>query len=345
MLVVEWWGFRWRGDFAQRGLAVTLLDRGPLASEASWAGAGILPPAELSTAIHPYDISRGIGRCRAPTLGGRTERTDRDRQRIPVQKGVHHEGGKTRVKLLLFPLGAIRYSKRKSLSRALDGTARRSRTCRLLRGFAQLITSSRAQPATGGKVLLQSLIAACRKAGVNLVPNTPVVDFEISGDKLTSSSLPLANLTPIIFAFAQRVVRNPAQKLRMEWESSPFVDRCCFTKPSNPFANGDNEGPRYILAMVLYLLIGINGGGSRAMSTTSATWLISNRSLSSFPLEKATLVSIVGLRPGSFDADALFGKSPWPLQCILAAGHFRGPYPSWQVQRYGHDAFVESLAL
>jgi glycine oxidase len=47
-------------DLAEAGLRLALIDRGPVGREASWAGAGIIPPASLSAAKTPYDRLRAI---------------------------------------------------------------------------------------------------------------------------------------------------------------------------------------------------------------------------------------------------------------------------------------------
>ena len=47
-------------DLAQHGQSVQVIDRGEPGKEASWAGAGILPPASWKAAIHPYDQLRAL---------------------------------------------------------------------------------------------------------------------------------------------------------------------------------------------------------------------------------------------------------------------------------------------
>ena len=47
-------------ELAGRGQRVQVIDRGELGREASWAGAGILPPANKATALHPYDQLRAL---------------------------------------------------------------------------------------------------------------------------------------------------------------------------------------------------------------------------------------------------------------------------------------------
>src|SRR5262245_44664646 len=47
-------------QLAERGRKVRLLDRQAIGQEASWAGAGILPPASREALAHPLDQLRGL---------------------------------------------------------------------------------------------------------------------------------------------------------------------------------------------------------------------------------------------------------------------------------------------
>src|SRR6185503_3643952 len=47
-------------ELAGHGMRVRVVDRQEPGREASWAGAGILPPANPDTADHPYEQLRGI---------------------------------------------------------------------------------------------------------------------------------------------------------------------------------------------------------------------------------------------------------------------------------------------
>ena len=58
-------------ELAKRGHRVTVVQRGQIGRQASWAGAGILVPANQETAIHPlfhshsFDERRGREGCNA----------------------------------------------------------------------------------------------------------------------------------------------------------------------------------------------------------------------------------------------------------------------------------------
>lgn len=53
---------------SRAGLSVAVYDRGDLGREASWAGAGIIPPGNPDRAATPADKLRGIGSVRLPEL-------------------------------------------------------------------------------------------------------------------------------------------------------------------------------------------------------------------------------------------------------------------------------------
>ncbi|HHM12344.1 MAG TPA: FAD-dependent oxidoreductase, partial [Planctomycetaceae bacterium] len=47
-------------DLASAGASVTLVDAAEVGRAASWAGAGILPPARAESALHPIESLRGL---------------------------------------------------------------------------------------------------------------------------------------------------------------------------------------------------------------------------------------------------------------------------------------------
>ena len=64
-------------ELSGRGHQVTLIDANNFAEQASWAGAGMLPPSNRKTAVHPYEhleaLSNQVHREWAPRLLRETE--------------------------------------------------------------------------------------------------------------------------------------------------------------------------------------------------------------------------------------------------------------------------------
>src|SRR5207245_2870809 len=64
---------------ARDGVRVTVVDKGELGREASWAGAGIIPPGNPDRAVHPGDRLRALSSHMYPTLSAELrERTGLD---------------------------------------------------------------------------------------------------------------------------------------------------------------------------------------------------------------------------------------------------------------------------
>src|SRR6266700_4050266 len=64
---------------ARDGVRVTVVDKGELGREASWAGAGIIPPGNPERAVHPGDRLRAISSHMYPALSAELrERTGQD---------------------------------------------------------------------------------------------------------------------------------------------------------------------------------------------------------------------------------------------------------------------------
>jgi glycine oxidase len=72
---------------AREGVCVHMLDRGPLGREASWAGAGILPPSYWPTAREPFDRLRALSGRLFPEL------SEELRRRSGIDNGFVRCGG------------------------------------------------------------------------------------------------------------------------------------------------------------------------------------------------------------------------------------------------------------
>src|ERR1700716_258738 len=72
---------------AREGVRVEVVDKGDFGQEASWAGAGILPPGNPSLAQTPYDQLRAHSAALYPAL------TAELRERTAVDNGYNRCGG------------------------------------------------------------------------------------------------------------------------------------------------------------------------------------------------------------------------------------------------------------
>jgi glycine oxidase len=158
---------------AKAGLSVAVFDRGDLGKEASWAGAGIIPPGNPAGAATPLDRLRAIGSARFPEFSRELfELTDIDNGYLHCGGIEFLEGDPTQV-LELWRNEGIVFEKLtrdslRVLEPAVEGVLDEPY---LLPDCAQVRNPRH----------LQALIAACRNAGVTLNPHTPHGDPRETG--------------------------------------------------------------------------------------------------------------------------------------------------------------------
>ena len=70
-------------ELARRGVRVTLLERSQIGRATSWAGAGILPPANLNKATDPIDQLRGLSHSLFPQWTEELESITGHQLRVP----------------------------------------------------------------------------------------------------------------------------------------------------------------------------------------------------------------------------------------------------------------------
>jgi len=151
---------------AKEGLLVEVFDRGDLGKEASWAGAGIVPPGNAAGAATPIDRLRAIGSMRFPGF------SDELRERTGIDNGYLRCGGieflseDDKDALDLWENEGIAFER---LSRAA------------LRGYEPAIENASGEPfllPDCGQVRnprhLSALITACEQVGVRLHPHAEV---------------------------------------------------------------------------------------------------------------------------------------------------------------------------
>lgn len=157
---------------AGEGVAVELVDRGDLGREASWAGAGIIPPGNPDRASTPADKLRAIGSARFPEFAA--ELLDR----TGIDTGYRRCGG---VEYLqphdedVLPLWAQEGIPFEPLPADghIPGRPFLLPTCAQVRNPRHL----------------RALIAACGSAGVRLRPHTPAEGWQFDGRRVAGLRL------------------------------------------------------------------------------------------------------------------------------------------------------------
>ncbi len=162
---------------ARAGLSVSVFDRTDFGTEASWAGAGILPPGNPERAATPIDKLRAIGSIRFPEL------SDELRDLTGIDNGYRHCGAieflqaheadvldlwrDEGIKYEL--LDAKRYAEVEPAVSPVWGIPYHLPGCAQVRNPWHM----------------RALVAACGKIGVKLYPHIEAAGFETNGNRIT----------------------------------------------------------------------------------------------------------------------------------------------------------------
>jgi glycine oxidase len=306
---------------AKAGVSVAVYDRGDFGKEASWAGAGILPPGNPIRAATPADKLRGIGSERFPHFSAELKELtgidngyrlcgglefltheDADVPDVWAAEGIAFERLTLAGARKLEPLGHV------------EGEPY------LLPAFAQVRNPWH----------LRALLAACEKVGVKLHPNTGVGSWQLSsgrveavqltnGDRVTAKQFLLAagawseallrpfgvqpHIQPVLGQIA--LLRGPScSRILM------FGKRYLVPRGDGLTLVGSTEEPEagFEKRTTPEGIEGLCEFARRVLTTTADAKLET---------------SWAGLRPGSPDGLPFIGRVPGWDNAFVAAGHFR----------------------
>ncbi len=146
---------------AKAGVKVTLIDRQEFGKEASWAGAGILPPGNPARAVQPIDQLRAAGVSRFAEFSAELKALTGIDNGYVKCGGVEFLDSEDGDCVAMWEQEGLRVS-REATPSAL-GVASRLTTPYLLPDFAQVRNPWH----------LRALTAACQRVGVDLRPHSP----------------------------------------------------------------------------------------------------------------------------------------------------------------------------
>ncbi len=317
-------------ELAGRGRSVLLVERGRLGREASWAGAGILPPARWETARHPMEQLRAWSNRLYPEWSARLLET------TGIENGFRPCGGlylartageaaglsAFAAELAADQIATERWSAAETAERfpALAAAAEELRYALWLPEEAQVRNPRH----------LAALAAACRAAGVEVREECEIVGFRSAGERVpeietATGALPVDSL----FLTAGAWTGGLLAQLGVQLELVPIRGQMLLFRTPEPLITCVvNEGPRYLVPR--------DDGRMLAGSTeedvgfdirTTAEGLADLQhfahdllpALRSAPLE----ASWAGLRPGTHDGYPYLGRLPRFANVLLATGHFR----------------------
>jgi glycine oxidase len=319
-------------ELSRYGTRVQVIDRGLLGKEASWAGAGILPPATAEVGAHPYDQLRALSFDLHPVW------SERLREETGIDNGFRRCGGlylATSVgesaalrgfrNQLVAEGIAIEPLDNRALAELEPALADAAQSGRIKAAWLLPAESQLRNPRH-----LQALVAACRLHGVDLVPNVAAEEFVVGGNRLegikTAGGVLRAERYCITSgAWTERLLAGLGVATGILPIRGQMVLFAC---DQPPFSRVLNEGNRYlvprddgrVLAGSTEEEVGFDKRTTDvaiAELTALARGLVP--ALVSARLEKTW----AGLRPATFDGFPYLGRVPGLDNAFVAAGHFR----------------------
>lgn len=319
-------------ELVQKGWQVRIIDRGEPGKEASWAGAGIIPPYSREHARHPLEQLKGLSCELHPSWAARL------RKETGIDNGFHVCGG-------------LYLARTAGEAAALAGWATASREEGVQVDRVTRAEVAKLEPALAGSSLLdqltaayllpeeaqlrnpryvQALLAAVRKAGVSVDANVEARGFTLRNGRLESVETSQGVLTADTFcvtagAWTQRLLAE----LGLQASVLPIRGQMLlFHCGQRIIQRVINEGTRYVVPRDDgRLLAGSTeeeaGFDKRTTEEALADIAAFARSLIPALATASIETSWAGLRPASFDGMPYLGALPGIANAFIAAGHFR----------------------
>lgn len=319
-------------ELAGRGVRVAVVDRSSCGREASWAGAGILPPANPSTAVHPYDQLRG--------LSWRLHEQWAEELRQETQIDTQYRR-----------CGAVYVAQTAGEAAALRGLAEEWSDEGVLIQRWERSDIACHQPALlpawdSGRIraayyvpeeaqvrnprLLQALMASCQRRGVRLCQHAGDGRWLTAGQRITAWQTDYYHVEAGTFCVAAGAWSySLLHALGVETGILPIRGQMVLFAPEEPVLTMIiNDGSRYLVPRSEGLVLA--GSTEEEVGYCAQTTPEGVAELTQFArllvpaLERAPVArSWAGLRPGSFDGLPYLGQVvPWD-NLFVAAGHFR----------------------
>jgi glycine oxidase len=317
-------------ELAQREWSVQVIDQSEPGREASWAGAGILPPAVLNPAQHPSDQLRGLACELHPQWAQRLHsltgidtgyrrcgglylaRTIGEGAALAAWAGSLHDDGIEAVTVGSADVRELEPGLKFGQSGAV-----------LLPGEAQLRNPRH----------LKALLAACEKTGVTVTSNVSAADFVVRDNQLAEVNSSIGSLAARHFCFTAgawtgQILAHLGIKTGILPIRGQMVLFNCDSTGGRPISRVVNEGSRYIVPRDDgRVLAGSTEEevGFDKRTTDDAIFELTEFARGLVPaLSDARIERTwAGLRPGSFDGLPYLGRLPDLRNAFVAAGHFR----------------------
>jgi glycine oxidase len=313
-------------ELAGQAVAVAIVEQGDFGREASWAGAGILPPGNLSAARTPEARLRGLSHSLWPDWA----------ESLEAESGM--ETGYTRCGGLELRLG-----------RSTGELADEIRTWRDQEVRVDELSVQEARelepqlaPEIGSVYhlpdlaqvrnprLLKALLAVCAERGVRMLPGTPAIGFEESEGRITALRTQTGLMRAGRFCVAGGAwSRSILDSIGVQVGVRPVRGQIVLlSQLPRLFARVLQVGPRYLVPRAdgRFLI----GATEEHVGFVKANTASAVRDLIAFGASLVPALAAAsferawsGLRPGSADGLPYLGQVGGYQNLFIAAGHFR----------------------
>ncbi len=319
-------------ELARRAVRVAVVERGQVGREASWAGAGILPPASEQAALHPYDQLRAMAFRLHPVWAEELfEETGIDIQyRRCGGLYLAETPGEAAALLGL----AEQWHEEGIMIERWDRNALAEHEPALLaawdHGRLRAVYHVPDEAQVRNPRLLQALAASCRRRGVQILEQAGEGQWHIDGSRIRAWCCAHGAIRADTFCVAAGAWSYPLlRQLGVATGILPIRGQIVvFMLEQPPLRHIWNEGSRYLVARQDgLLLVGSTEeevGYCKEITTEAVEQLtqFARRllpAIAQLPVARAW----AGLRPGSFDGWPYLGQAtPWE-NLYVCAGHFR----------------------
>ena len=313
-------------ELARHGVSVQVLEQGLFGQEASWAGAGILPPG------NPDQAKTVEARLRGGSHVLWSDWTEALRSQTGIDNGFHRCGG-----VEVRPPGSIDSLAEKIAAWRAEGvTAEPLNAAELHERVPALhpeITAGFLLPDLGqvrNPRHLKALHQACAGAGVDLRAGTPVVDFVRRGERITAVKTAADEFHAADFivaggAWSRMLLQRAGHDILFEPVRGQIV---LLETPSVLFRHVIEVGSRYLVPRPDgRILIGSTeervGFEKRTTAAGVAGLIEFARQLVPALGDARFERCWAGLRPYAPGGLPRIGRVPGTINLSLAAGHFR----------------------
>ncbi len=319
-------------ELAGEGQRVRVVDRQQPAQEASWAGAGILPPHAAGPTADPYAQLAALSFQMHPPLA------EALRAETGIDTGLRRCGG---IYLARDAESAAALAEQAIAWRESGIDAEQLTARELAQREPELLPGDRAASLQSAYRLadehqlrnprhLKALLAACRSRGVEITPGRPVEEAVVRRGLMREVVAGGEGLRAGQFCFTTGAWTGTLlRRLGLALAIKPIRGQIVLLQTFRPpVQHIINAGRRYLVPRPDgYVLVGSTeeDAGFDATPTAAGITGLLQLALDLVPALRSARVerSWAGLRPSTFDGRPYLGQVPDVSNAFVAAGHFR----------------------